>query len=100
MASGKIELAMRVERALGYKLPAAYVALMQTQNGGIPRRTCHRTAEPTSWSEDHVALTGIYAIGETMWRRRRASAGPRIGLAEVATELAAHGLCRAAHSSQ
>lgn len=54
----------RVERALGYKLPAAYVELAETQNGGIPRRTCHRTAEPTSWSEDHVALTGIYAIGE------------------------------------
>ncbi len=54
----------RVERALGYKLPASYVELMQAQNGGIPRRTCHRTAEPTSWSTDHIALTGIFAIGE------------------------------------
>jgi hypothetical protein len=49
----------RVERALGSKLPAAYVELMRTQNGGIPRRT-----RPTSWSANHVALTGIYAIGE------------------------------------
>lgn len=55
----------RVERALGYTLPRAYVALAQHQNGGIPARTCHRTAEPTSWAKDHVALTGIFAIGET-----------------------------------
>lgn len=55
----------RMERALGYKLPAAYVELAGRQNGGIPRRTCHRTAAPTSWSKDHVAITGIYAIGET-----------------------------------
>ncbi len=39
-------------------------ALMQTQNGGVPRRTCHR-APPTSWATDHVALTGIYAIDAT-----------------------------------
>jgi hypothetical protein len=58
-------LLQRVERALGYKLPAAYVELMQKQNGGIPRRTCHRTAQRTSWSHDHIAITGIYAIGET-----------------------------------
>lgn len=54
-----------VEKALGYKLPAAYVALAQSQNGGIPKRTNHRTSEPTSWAQDHVALTGIYAIGNT-----------------------------------
>jgi hypothetical protein len=55
----------RVERSLGYKLPAAYVELAQHQNGGIPARTCHRTAERTSWAKDHIAITGIYAIGET-----------------------------------
>lgn len=55
----------RVERELGYGLPRAYVHLMQKQNGGMPRRTRHRTAQPTSWSKDHVAITGIYAIGET-----------------------------------
>jgi len=52
-----------VERELGYKLPASYVELMQIQNGGIPRRTNHRTKERTSWSHDHIAITGIYAIG-------------------------------------
>jgi hypothetical protein len=53
-----------VERALGYKLPAAYVALMHSQNGGVPSRTNHRTTEPTSWAEDHVAISGISAIGD------------------------------------
>lgn len=27
---------------------------MENQNGGIPLRTCHRTAERTSWAKDHV----------------------------------------------
>lgn len=52
-----------VEQALGYRLPAAYIALCATQNGGCPARTAHRTRTPTSWAEDHIAVTGIYAIG-------------------------------------
>ena len=52
-----------VERALGYKLPASYIALMQTQNGGMPNKTNHRTQEATSWAADHVAITGFYSIG-------------------------------------
>jgi hypothetical protein len=58
-------LLARVERTLGYELPAAYVQLAQHQNGGVPARTRHRTAERTSWAPDHIAITGIYAIGET-----------------------------------
>ena len=52
-----------VEEQLGYTLPAAYAALMRSQNGGIPRRTNHRTGELTSWAKDHIAITGIFAIG-------------------------------------
>jgi hypothetical protein len=52
-----------VEFRLGFKLPAAYVELMRFQNGGIPRKTNHRTKERTTWSEDHIAITGIYSIG-------------------------------------
>lgn len=51
-----------VEKRLGYKLPTAYVELMRTQNGGIPKRTCYRTNQRTSWSHDHIAITGIYGI--------------------------------------
>lgn len=52
-----------VERKLGYKLPTSYIELMRSQNGGFPRRTNHRTKERTSWSHDHIAITGLYSIG-------------------------------------
>lgn len=53
-----------VERRLGYRLPAAYVALMTSQNGGTPKRTVHRTKERTTWAKDHIAITGIFGIGD------------------------------------
>jgi hypothetical protein len=52
-----------VERKLGYKLPASYIELMKYQNGGIPRKTNHRTQERTSWAPDHIAIHGIFSIG-------------------------------------
>ncbi len=57
------ELIESVERELGYKLPASYLELAQTQNGGLPRKTCHRAAVPTTWARDHVAICGIFAVG-------------------------------------
>lgn len=54
---------LAVEHQLGYKLPASFVEFMRFQNGGIPRRTNHRTKERTSWSHDHIAITGIYSVG-------------------------------------
>ena len=53
----------KIELELGYKLPASYLYLMKMHNGGIPVNTCFPTAEPTSWAEDHVAVTGIFNIG-------------------------------------
>ncbi len=52
-----------VERTLGYKLPRAYVELMTFQNGGIPKKTNHRTKTRTTWAADHIAITGIFSIG-------------------------------------
>ena len=57
------ELLSSIEAELGYKLPASYVGLARIQNGGIPKRTNDRTSERTSWAHDHVAITGIFAIG-------------------------------------
>ncbi|RKN84330.1 SMI1/KNR4 family protein [Paenibacillus ginsengarvi] len=62
-ASPTDELIASIEEELGYKLPADYIWLMQQQNGGIPANTCFPTAVPTSWAEDHVAITGIMGIG-------------------------------------
>lgn len=52
-----------VEAELGVRLPASYVLLMGTQNGGIPRNCCHPTAKPTTWAADHIAISGIRGIG-------------------------------------
>lgn len=60
LTSEKVAL---VERELGYKLPASFIALANSQNGGLPKRTSHRTATPTSWAKDHIAVTGIFSIG-------------------------------------
>ncbi|WP_042473292.1 Imm51 family immunity protein [Bacillus ndiopicus] len=57
------EMIASIEEELGYKLPADYIWFMQKQNGGIPVNTCFPTAMPTSWAEDHVAITGIMGIG-------------------------------------
>lgn len=57
------ELVASVETELGLKLPEAYIELMRSQNGGIPKRDCFRTQVPTSWAEDHVALNAILGIG-------------------------------------
>jgi hypothetical protein len=59
------ELVAEIEAELGFVLPASYVALMRNRNGGCPRRSCVPTAEPTSWAEDHAAITGLSAIGRT-----------------------------------
>ncbi len=57
------ELIESIEKELGYKLPSSYIYLMKQQNGGVPMHTCFPTEEPTSWAEDHIAITGIMGIG-------------------------------------
>jgi hypothetical protein len=57
------ELIESIEEELGYKLPASYIEMMKIYNGGIPVNTCFPTKEPTSWAEDHVAISGIMGIG-------------------------------------
>lgn len=54
-----------IEKELGVRLPASYVELMMVQNGGIPGNTRFPTNASTSWAPDHVAITGVMAIGRT-----------------------------------
>ena len=53
------EMIEETERELGYKLPESYIWLMKQHNGGIPFNVCFPCDEPTSWADDHVAITGI-----------------------------------------
>ncbi|MEI6946740.1 SMI1/KNR4 family protein [Paraflavisolibacter sp. H34] len=59
------DLIASIEEELGYRLPASYIALMQTANGGMPVNTCFPTREATSWDAGHVAICGIFGIGRT-----------------------------------
>lgn len=51
------------ENALGYRLPKSYIALLKTQNGGRLLKRIFPTDRPTSWAQDHVAVTDICGIG-------------------------------------
>ncbi len=57
------EMIASIEQELGYKLPQSYIALMKTQNGGVPVNTSFPTTESTSWAEDHISITSIMGIG-------------------------------------
>jgi hypothetical protein len=60
------ELIASIEKELGgFRLPAAYVELARMHNGGLLKRNRHPMDEPTGWAEDHIAITGLYAIGRT-----------------------------------
>ena len=69
------ELIISIESELGYKLPASYLDLMKTQNGGIPLNRCFPTKAPTSWAHDHIAITGIFGVG----RKKSYSLGGGLG---------------------
>ena len=71
-----------IESELGYRLPAGYVALARSRNGGILRRNAHASPSPTTWAEDHVAITGIFAIGRTATASLCGSNGQRLWLEE------------------
>jgi hypothetical protein len=71
-----------VEAELGYHLPAAYVSQARTRNGGLLRRNAHPSRTPTTWAADHVAVSGIFAIGRTARSSLCGSFGQRLWLNE------------------
>src|SRR5207247_9709999 len=62
------------EAKLGYKLPQSYIRLIKIKNGGSLKRDCFPTTVPTSWAEDHVALSGIRGFG-SVWGCGAATCG-------------------------
>ena len=57
-------LIAEVEQELGFRLPDSFVGLAKIHNGGAVIKDCH-PAPPNLWAEDHVQITGIYALGRT-----------------------------------
>ncbi len=58
------EQIQRAEDSLGYKLPEAYVELLENKNGGVPKNTRFPSKKKTCWAKDHVAISGIHGINE------------------------------------
>lgn len=71
-----------IEAELGVRLPAAYVSMARTHNGGLLKRNVHPSPAPTTWATDHVAVTGIFAIGRTVRASLCGALGQRLWLEE------------------
>src|SRR5262245_48584644 len=56
LAAAKIRCA---EKALGYRLPHAYVELLKVCNGGNVRRRFFPTKKCPRWADDHVAFDTV-----------------------------------------
>lgn len=76
------EVIASVEAELGFRLPASYVALMRTRDGGMPRNTCCPAPSKTTWAEDHVALSSIMGIGRDKEHSLAGAAGSRFYMKE------------------
>lgn len=59
------EMIDEVENKTGYLLPKSYIKLLESQNGGIPNNRCFPSSQPTSWSEDHIQITGILGLDKS-----------------------------------
>lgn len=53
------------EEKLGVRLPAAYIELLEVQNGGVAAEefSAFPMSQPTSWSHDHVGFADMMGIG-------------------------------------
>jgi len=57
------EMISSAESRLGVQLPRAYVELLRVRNGGVPVRRCCPVAFPSSWADDHIAISAILGVG-------------------------------------
>lgn len=57
------EMVTAAERSLGVRLPAAYVSLIASRNGGSLSRRCFPTPFPTSWAPGHIGVDAVLGVG-------------------------------------
>ena len=50
------------EAETGYRLPASYLQLLRTQNGGAPVHSVFPMSVATSWAENHIAISTIFGL--------------------------------------
>ena len=71
------ELIARMEADLGYRLPAFYVALMRTRNGGVPAATSFLLSAANGRAKERIVIITISGIGY----EKRASLGGMLSCA-------------------
>jgi hypothetical protein len=81
-APASAALIASIEAELGYRLPASYVTLMRSHNGGMPHNTCCPALSRTTWADDHVAVDGIMGIGRDKRYSLAGEAGSRFWIEE------------------
>ena len=57
------DMVHRLRHSSGNKLPASYLRLLAVRNGGTPRRCCLPRPDTDSFSDGHIALSGLVGIG-------------------------------------
>jgi hypothetical protein len=75
------EAVIAAGRALGFRLPDAYVSLISSRNGGRLTKRCYPTPFPTSWAPDHIGVDAIVGVGGK-WGIDSAGLGSRYMVAE------------------
>jgi hypothetical protein len=58
-----VTMVSRAEKQLGYRLPLAYVELLNVRNGGDIRRSFYPTTKCPRWADDHVSFDTVMGIG-------------------------------------
>ncbi len=56
------EIVQKAEELLGVKLPASYINLLNTQNGGETQGLVCPTTVKTSWADNHVSVEELFGI--------------------------------------
>lgn len=57
------KLIRSAEARLGYRLPPAYLALLEERNGGVPIRRCFPATKKTSWAVDRIEIETLCGLG-------------------------------------
>lgn len=58
------KIVLEAEETLKVKLPAAYISLLEKQNGGYLNYDSFPTSFPTSWAEEHIHMDHLFGIEE------------------------------------
>lgn len=62
-AKASPRMIQEAEQQLGYRLPADYLELIKTQNGGKPKKNYFPVKAHAKWPDEYVEIMGICGVG-------------------------------------